>query len=69
MGFNFLKKCVFSVMFGFQFRSTVRVHVKMDGNFLHVFGVGKLGHEPFVTLSRLFHGLFYPIFKVREGMK
>jgi len=34
-----------------------------------VFGVGKLGHEPFVTLPRLFHGLFYPIFKVPEGMK
>ena len=47
----------------------MKAEVKMDGNFLHVFGVGKLGHEPFVTLSRLFHGLFYPIFKVREGMK
>ena len=47
----------------------MKAKLKTDGNFPHVFGVGKLGHEPFVTLSRLFHGLFYPIFKVREGMK
>ena len=40
----------------------MKAEVKMDGNFLHVFGVGKLGHEPFVTLSRLFHGLFYLFF-------
>jgi hypothetical protein len=46
----------------------MKAEVKMDGNFLHVFGVGKLGHELFVTLSRLFHGLFYLV-KVREGMK
>ena len=37
----------------------MKAKVKMDGNFLHVFGVGKLGYEPFVTLSRLFHFLFY----------
>jgi len=48
----------------------MKAEVKMDGNFLHVFGVGKLGHEPFVTLSRLFHGLFYLFFLrfVRVGM-
>jgi hypothetical protein len=29
----------------------MKAMVKMDGNFLRVFGVGKLGHEPFVTLT------------------
>jgi len=37
---------------------------KIGWKFCHTcFGVGKLGHEPFVTFSRLFHGLFYLLFQ------